>query len=140
MTPESLADILPRLIAADVALASDEGLHLPTFASDHQISEKTAQRLLAGLALCGRTHESHREPDGFYRHRYAPDVGRLFAVTTLERRQRGRKVATEPPAEVAEALRLVDAEGLSVTEAASRVGSSRATVYRWLPRGQKARR
>lgn len=139
MTPESLADILPRLIAIDVAMASSEGLHLPTFARDHQISEKTAQRLLAGLALCGRSHESHREPDGSYRHRYAPDVGRLFAVTTLERRQRGRKASTEPPADVAEALRLIDTEGLSVTEAAARVGSSRATVYRWLPRGKKSK-
>jgi DNA-directed RNA polymerase specialized sigma24 family protein len=131
---------LPRLIAIDVALASPEGLHIPTFARDNGIGEKTVHRLLRAWGDIGQEHSLERLPDGSYVHRYLPSIGRLFLRDSLERQQRGRKALQSPPAAVARALSLIESSDISAAQAAAEAGVSVRTVYRWLPRGAKSKR
>lgn len=74
-------DEIRLLMAIDAALASTDGLHVPTFAQTHNRSPKTIMRALASLTEIGHAHTSERQDDGRYVHRYLRGVEPLFRST-----------------------------------------------------------
>lgn len=78
--------LVRRLQALDAALASPDGLHIPTAAREHGVSAKTIQRDLSLLRELGHPHRQERViGDGpgnhgaEHRHWYADRRRRLFA-------------------------------------------------------------
>lgn len=78
----TLPDLIRRLRAADVLLASADGLHVPTFAVAHNISIRAVSRLLRDIREIGHAHEvRHDATADRYTHHYVPDVLPIFRET-----------------------------------------------------------